>query len=153
MVNYANAKLYTIRSLSQPDLVYIGSTTQPLFRRFCGHKSKYKGWLLGGKNRQTTSFKILACGDAYIELLKPAPCMSKEELMMIEGEAIRSMNCVNITGKGRAGGLSQSEYDKVYGSTLSQCECGSTHTKAQTKRHHMSKKHMRWQSLYDFIMS
>lgn len=154
MVNYANGKLYTIRSVSQPDLIYIGATTQSLASRFCGHKSKYKGWLLGGKNRPTTSFKVLECGDAYIELLKHAPCTSSEELSMIEGKAIRSMPCVNTAGKsGVNSGLPRAEYGKAYGSVRAQCGCGVNHTKAQTNRHHRSKKHIQWQELYDFIMS
>ena len=38
MPNYQNGKVYSIRSHSRPDLVYVGSTTQPLSKRFGGHK-------------------------------------------------------------------------------------------------------------------
>ena len=38
---YANGKIYTIRS-HQTDKYYIGSTTQPLSKRFYQHKQLYK---------------------------------------------------------------------------------------------------------------
>ena len=95
MVNYANSKLYTIHSLSQPELVYVGSTTQPLYKRLGQHKSAYKSWKQG-TGKYTSSFKIIDIGDAYIELLKLTPCTSKEELTKIGGDVIRSMDCVNI---------------------------------------------------------
>ena len=91
MPTYANGKIYTIRSRSRPDLVYVGSTTQPLSVRLGKHKSQ-----------TTTSRQIIDIGDAYIELYENHPCSNREELNRREGEVIRSMECVNRRIEGRS---------------------------------------------------
>ena len=94
MPNYQNGKIYSIRSRSQEDLVYVGSTTQSLALRFGKHKRAI--------NKQKTSSKqIIDIGDAYIELIENYPCDSKEELHRREGQIIRSMDCVNKVIPGR----------------------------------------------------
>ena len=40
--NYQNGKIYTIRSRSRPDLIYVGSTIQSLSTRFGEHKKTIK---------------------------------------------------------------------------------------------------------------
>ena len=163
MVNYANSKLYTIRSYSRPDLVYVGSTTQPLYKRFGTHKSTYKRWKRG-HTAYTSSFEVIDIGDSYIELLKAAPCSSKEELTRFEGDMIRSMDCVNINLKSesmkrqdlieRAKKLMRGEMMLGDDAPIqAQCECGATHNKAKTHRHRRSKKHKQWQELHAFINS
>lgn len=92
MPNYQNGKVYSIRSRSRPDLVYVGSTTQPLSVRFGGHKRP---------SNDTSSRQIIDLGDAYIELIENYSCNSKEELCKREGEIIRSMDCVNKRIAGR----------------------------------------------------
>tara|TARA_R110002126_G_scaffold251909_1_gene394974 strand:+ start:112 stop:876 length:765 start_codon:yes stop_codon:yes gene_type:complete len=92
MPNYQNGKIYSIRSYSQPDLVYIGSTTQSLPKRFGGHKTK---------RNCCTSKQIIDIGDAYIELIEFFPCDNVYELLRQEGELIRSMVCVNRVIIGR----------------------------------------------------
>ncbi len=37
---YKNAKIYTIRYRNDESLIYVGSTIQPLYKRFHEHKSK-----------------------------------------------------------------------------------------------------------------
>jgi hypothetical protein len=92
MPNYRNSKPYTIRSVSRPDLIYVGSTTRRLSERFGEHK----------KSSNTCSSKqIIDIGDAYIELIENFPCDNKEQLLRREGELIRSMNCVNKVIAGR----------------------------------------------------
>ena len=90
MPTYANGKIYTIRSRSRPELVYVGSTTQALSVRFGEHKS-----------RTCSSRQIIDVGDAYIELYENYPCAGKEELNRREGEVMRSMECVNKQVAGR----------------------------------------------------
>lgn len=85
-VNYQNGKIYSIRSRSRPDLVYVGSTTQPLSVRFGGHKKS---------SNRSTSKQIIDIGDAYIELIENYSCNGKDELCKREGEIMRSMECVN----------------------------------------------------------
>jgi hypothetical protein len=91
MPNYQNGKVYTIRSRSRPDLVYVGSTTQTLSNRFGKHKA----------DKTTTSKIITDIKDSYIELYEAYPCNNREELNRKEGEVMRSMNCVNIRLAGR----------------------------------------------------
>jgi hypothetical protein len=91
MPNYQLGKVYIIRSPSRPDLVYIGSTTQPLSKRFHSHK----------RDRDCTSVQVIDIGDAYIELLELVQCDSKIELQRREGEIIRATDCVNKRIEGR----------------------------------------------------
>lgn len=94
MPNYQKSKIYCIRSYIIPDLVYVGSTTQPLCIRLSKHKHDYLRWQ-EGKTNFRTSFALIACGDAYIELIKNFPCENREELNREEGIYIRETDCVN----------------------------------------------------------
>ncbi len=86
MPDYSKSKIYTIRSLSRPDLIYVGATTLKLNKRFANHNNEKK---------PCTSRKVLDIGDAYIELYELFPCSTKEELNKREGELIRLIDCVN----------------------------------------------------------
>ncbi len=96
-MDYANGKIYTIRSF-QTDKYYIGSTTQTLAKRLSAHKASYKQ----GKN-VCTSAEIIQYSDAYIELLEDFPCFKKDQLCKREGQLIREHkdNCVNKCIAGR----------------------------------------------------
>ena len=109
MVNYQNGKIYTIRSF-QTDDIYIGSTCNPLYKRFYKHKINYKLWK-ENKTHYTSSFELLQYDDAYIELLEEYKCNTKQELNRKEGEIIRKTeNCVNKQIAGRT----SKEYLKEY---------------------------------------
>ena len=109
MPDYKNGKLYAIRSF-QTDKFYIGTTTQPLYKRLNDHKMKYKKWL-ETKEIFVTSFEIIRYDDSYIELIKNCPCNNKEELLKIEGIEIRAnINCINKRIEGRT----NQEYCKEY---------------------------------------
>ena len=73
MPNYQNGKIYTIRSYSRPDLIYIGSTTVSLSERFGKHKH----------NTGETSKIIIELGDAYIELFEEYPCEGHSKLNLL----------------------------------------------------------------------
>jgi len=92
MPNYQDAMIYTIRSLSREDLIYIGSTCQPLSKRFHGHKHS---------SSRCSSRQIIDLNDSYIELYENFPCDSKNELHKREGEIIRLLDCVNKRVAGR----------------------------------------------------
>ena len=66
MPDYSYGKIYKIVSPST-GLVYIGSTCQTLSQRMTDHKKKYNRWLGTGKIN-TTSYKVIDCGDAEIHL-------------------------------------------------------------------------------------
>ena len=87
MRNYQNGKIYTVRPRTRPDLVYVGSTIQPLSIRMGKHRCP---------DNVCTSKRVLEIGDAYIELVENYPCFNLEELRRREGEFQRSMDCINL---------------------------------------------------------
>lgn len=98
-MDYKNAKIYKIVSY-QTDDIYIGSTCQPLYKRFGEHKKDYKNWLNTGK-KYVSSYEILKYDDAHILLIEEFPCENKEQLRKKEGEYIRELKCVNKLIAGR----------------------------------------------------
>jgi hypothetical protein len=98
MPDYKLGKIYQIWS-PNTDKVYIGSTVQPLHKRFDAHKRGLTG------ERYTNSRKVLECGEARIELIEDYPCARKSELNRREGQVMRGYdNRVNkcIAGRTRA---------------------------------------------------
>jgi len=101
MVNdYLKAKIYTIRNRNDNTLIYVGSTVQPLCKRFCSHKNESKEnktrCLLHEKMSQSEDIK-----DWYIELHENYPCNNKEQLLKREGEITREIGTLNQNIAGR----------------------------------------------------
>ena len=96
-MDYANGKIYTIRSF-QTDKYYIGSTTTSLAKRLSKHKGDYRRETLSESSKEIVKYE-----DAYIELLEDYPCCSKNELNKREGQLIRQYKneCVNKNIAGR----------------------------------------------------
>jgi len=94
MPNYQNAQIYKIWSPSQ-NLVYYGSTTQPLKYRLSKHLYNYR------KQDNIASKSVLECPDYKIELVEHYPCNNRKELCKKEGEYIKSNECVNKYIAGR----------------------------------------------------
>ena len=98
MLDYKNGKIYQVWS-PNTDKVYIGSTAQPLHKRFGDEKKP---------SAKETCKQIIASGDARIELIEEYPCANKAELNRREGQVMRDMmrehTCVNrrIEGRTRA---------------------------------------------------
>ena len=99
---YKNGKIYTIRHKNDDSLIYVGSTIQPLFKRWHEHKrrvnnekSKKYNYCLYKKMRETN------IEDWYIELYEEFSCENKEQLNKREGEIIRESGTLNknITGR------------------------------------------------------
>ena len=86
MPNYQNSKVYSIRSLSRPELIYVGSTTQTLSQRMVKHRKA---------SSTCASKEIITIGDAYIELIENYPCNDKNELLARENRYIRGLDCLN----------------------------------------------------------
>lgn len=61
-------KIYKITS-PNTDLVYVGKTIQPLSYRFSTHCSEHKRYLADTPS-YCSSYKVLECGDATIELIE-----------------------------------------------------------------------------------
>jgi len=98
MPNYADAKIYTIRSRSNDTLIYIGSTTQKLTQRLAKHRSDCKY----GINYSLYDYIVNDdWSDFYIELYEKYPCNDKAELCKREGEIIRQIGTINKYIAGR----------------------------------------------------
>jgi hypothetical protein len=159
---YENGKIYTIRSY-ETDKYYIGSTCNPLRKRFFQHKVNY-GLFLKEKYHYVSSFDIMKYDDCYIELLEMYPCTSKEELNKHEGECIRKYKneVVNKQITGRTNkeyrednkeGISKQrkqyrDDNKIQIREKKQqkfnCPCGVEFTHGHKARHERTIVHHRW---------
>ena len=100
MPDYTKGKIYSVRS-HKTDLIYIGSTIQPLSVRIGKHRTDYNNYLKNGKY-DCTSIEIFKLDpNPYIELIKNYSCSCKDELRKEEGKYIRKMKCVNKRIEGR----------------------------------------------------
>ena len=95
MPDYQNGKIYKLVSNNDPDLVYYGSTTQPLCVRKAGHIRSYRQWKNGKGKDSTTSYNVIEAGNVDIVLVEMYPCESKEELHKRERFWIDGNECVN----------------------------------------------------------
>lgn len=106
-IDYSKAKIYKLTTIHDPELVYYGSTVNPLYKRKNQHKGKFKNGEL-----KCTSSKLFELGidDVEITLIESIICNNKEELHQRERFYIENNNCVNkvIPSRGRK------EYRKEY---------------------------------------
>jgi len=72
MVNYNNGKIYKL-ICDNSDLIYIGSTTQPLYKRLNEHKK-----------RNISSKKLFELGNVKIILIEEVKCDNNEQLIKRE---------------------------------------------------------------------
>ena len=89
MVDYSKSKIYQISNTKRKE-VYVGSTTQPLHKRFHQHKRDCK--------RYRCSSHILFDEDpdnCLITLIENYPCETKEEVLKRERYYIENMKCLN----------------------------------------------------------
>lgn len=96
---YNNGKIYTVRCLINPELIYVGSTTQLICKRFAAHKNNCK---IG---KSGSLYKHIIDNDWsnwHIELHEYYPCNNKEELCKREGEVIREIGTINKQIAGRS---------------------------------------------------
>jgi hypothetical protein len=94
---YQNGKIYKLVS-DLTDNIYIGSTTQPLYKR---HHQHIKGFIKG--SNKCKSIELLKLGETRIELIENYSCNSKEQLNAREGYYIKLNKniCVNKYIMGR----------------------------------------------------
>jgi hypothetical protein len=99
---YKNGKIYTIRYKNDDTLIYVGSTVQPLFKRWHQHKCR-----VNNENHKSydislhQKIKETNIEDWYIELYEDFSCNSKEQLNKREGEIIREIGTLNKRIEGR----------------------------------------------------
>lgn len=106
MPDYSKGKIYTIRCKNDPSLIYVGSTIQPLAKRWGGHKI----YSLKHPNILIYSTINNDWDNWYIELYEECPCENKEQLCKKEGEIIRLIGNLNIRIEGRT----KKEYNEKY---------------------------------------
>jgi hypothetical protein len=99
MPDYQQGKIYTIRCRTDDTLIYVGSTTQSLTKRWGGHK-------VSSRNEMQKNYLIYKTINSnwinwYIELYELYPCNSKMELERKEGEIIRLLGTLNVRIEGR----------------------------------------------------
>ena len=97
MPDFSKGKIYTIRSLTDPN-IYVGSTIQTLCQRMANHRSDYKKNIGLGLNKNI----VEDIKDWYIELYELCPCNEKCELLKKEGEIIRLIGTLNKNIAGRS---------------------------------------------------
>jgi hypothetical protein len=96
MPDYQNGKIYKLWS-PQGNEIYIGSTTQPLYKRLYSHKSHHKDY-----NTCSSKYLFENYDNVKIELIQEYPCNNKMELAKKEGQFIRENNeCLNRRIAGR----------------------------------------------------
>tara|TARA_R110000823_G_scaffold296115_1_gene416158 strand:- start:2308 stop:2814 length:507 start_codon:yes stop_codon:yes gene_type:complete len=88
MPDYQKSKIYKITSEQLPGKCYIGSTVQPLKRRFSAHRGHYKAYLKGTRHKGS-AYIIICYADAKITLIEDFPCECKKELEKREGVIMR----------------------------------------------------------------
>lgn len=93
MVEYKNGRIYKL-VCNTTGLVYIGSTTRPLYKRKNSHLSHYNQWKKGNST-YITAFRIIENGDFDIVLIEQVECNTKEELHRAERRWIEQSDCVN----------------------------------------------------------
>ena len=99
MPDYSNGKIYTIRCRTNPSLIYVGSTVEPLSIRLAKHRAQSK--IEKCKNRILYQNVNGNWNDWYIELCESYPSNSREELNKREGEIIREIGTLNKMIAGR----------------------------------------------------
>lgn len=98
MNKYHRGKIYVLRNKCD-DEIYVGSTTQPLYKRLYEHKSRCN---------KKCNFKLyqhmrkIGIDNYYIELYEDYSCDNIEQLRRREGEVMRELNATlntNIAGR------------------------------------------------------
>ena len=96
MVNYQLGKIYTVQSLTSPE-IYVGSTCMILCKRMAVHRSNWKKGVILGRNKEI----VYDINEWYIELYENYPCEKVEELTAREGVIIREIGTLNKNIAGR----------------------------------------------------
>ena len=103
MVDYSKGQIYKIWDKTFTKC-YVGSSVQPLCKRFQKHKSDYENFL-NNRCRYVSVFDLFdefGVDNCKIEWVEDVVCNSKKELQAREGDHIRNSSCVNKQIAGRS---------------------------------------------------
>jgi len=97
-MNLINYNFYSLRIHSNPNLLYFGYTTQPLYKRLSYYKGRYKRYINNHDN-YIIAFEIIKYKDVYIELEQQIQIdkdgKNKDVLNGILNKYIRENDCIN----------------------------------------------------------
>lgn len=155
MPNFDNGQIYKLYS-SIGDLIYIGSTTRTLNRRYNNHRTVFRQKKLGNAiyNKHYCSSEILfekyGEQNVHIQLIEEYPCQNAHELHSRERYWIELYQdkCVNA----RSPTLRKSkklQYIIEYQKKIVQCDCGLSMRYGNLSYHKKSLKHQRRLQLQD----
>jgi hypothetical protein len=142
-MDYQNGKIYVIRNHTN-DLVYIGSTTQPLSKRMATHRRTSTVKLT--KSRKIyQAFDKIGRDQFYIELVELYPCDLNIELLRREGHFIREYDSYNngFNGKIECRGLkewNEDNKDKIKEQKKIYRECNKDKIKETKKKYNEDNK-------------
>jgi hypothetical protein len=162
MKDYLQGKIYTIRCKTNPEYVYVGSTTKTLDERLkkiqCNLK-EYKTHKLFKKIIEEFNGKW---DEWYIELYENCPSYNKKDLQKEREDIVKLIGTLNFTVmydtlvkdveieynyykewcKQNINKIK--DYEKLYRKEKEKvkCECGCELTKEKLKRHQQTKKHI-----------
>ena len=97
MPDYKNSRIYTVRCRTDSSLIYVGSTTRPLSRRFSAHKTQPTCSLYKYVKEHFNG----DWSDFYIELYEENQYDNVEQLNKREGEIMRAISTINKNIAGR----------------------------------------------------
>ena len=116
MPDYQNGKVYKVCDTAYKKC-YIGSTVETLSSRMSKHRSGYKDWLCGKRNKVMVFdiFDEYGIDNCKIELIESFPCANKEELEAREGYHQLKTDCVNknIAGNKKHHSLETFRFENV----------------------------------------
>ncbi len=93
---YNNAKIYTIRCKEDENLIYVGSTNQPLYKRWYDHKQIYNNNNNKEYNKLShIKIRELGINKFHIELYEDYKCERKEQFFKKEREIKRQIGTLN----------------------------------------------------------
>ena len=100
---YERGKIYKVVDIGYNEC-YIGSTTQTLSDRMCGHRADYKKWKAGKVNMCSSYllFEKYGVENCKIELIEIFSCSCRDELNKREGYWIQQETCINKCIAGRS---------------------------------------------------
>jgi hypothetical protein len=148
-------RVYKITNADE-SIVYIGSTTQTLNRRWQMHSKDYKRWV-NGLHRPCSvyhHFKEFGIDNFDIRLISEHEIENRRQLHEFEQLVIDSSNCVNsqaakLTEEQKLFKAQQYrdehvEKHKAYSSERIECGCGGSHRRSDKGQHSRTKKHQSW---------
>jgi len=139
MPDYSKSKIYKL-VCDNPELIYFGSTTQPLYKRLHQHKDNFK------YKDSPSNKKMFEIGGVKIVLVEEISCENKEQLYRRERWYIENHKCLNLCVPWRSKDENkklQADAVKKCKSRIITCECGAVMRHDNLRLHLKRKKHFR----------